>query len=82
MDWLAAISQVGFPAAIAVYMVIRDGKNTDKYITLALQASLDSKASTVAIEQSSKVIETNTAALVNNTAAFNRISGVLDAQAR
>lgn len=82
MDWLAFVSQVGFPSAIAVYMVIRDGKNTDKYITLALQASLDSKASTVAIEQSSTVIGKNTTALDNNTAAFNRIIGALDAQAK
>ncbi len=80
MDYAQFISQVGFPVAVAFYFVIQNGKQTDKYIELAKQASLDSRASTEAIEQSSKIIERNTTAFDRNTEAFNKLSGALDAK--
>lgn len=80
MDYAQLVSQVGFPVAIAIYFVIQNSKQTDKYIELAKQASLDSKASTEAIEQSSIIIQKNTEAFDRNTEAFNKLSGALDAK--
>lgn len=74
MDAVAsAVSQLGFPVAIAIYFVYLNGKQTDKYIELAKQASLDSRASTESIERSSEIIQ-------KNTEAFLHLSGVLDGQ--
>lgn len=66
-------SSLGFPIAIAIFFVYQNKALNDKFIELATQASADSTASTKAIERATEVID-------QNTAAFNRLSGVLEAR--
>ena len=74
------VTQVGFPAAIAVYLLIRDNKNTDRYIQLATQASADSQASTEAIKSGTEAIKSSTEVIKANTAAFIELKTTLESQ--
>lgn len=77
---LTAAGQVGFPIVAALYFIYRDGKQTDKIISMTLQAIESTNASTVAIKASTeaqlKVAET----LQNFTGVFNRYLGGKDVQ--
>jgi hypothetical protein len=72
MDLYQAAGSLGFPIVAAIYLLVENKRTTDKFITLATQAAIDSQASTEAIKESSKVISSNTTALTNNTTALNQ----------
>lgn len=72
------ITEVGLPSALAVYLLIRDNKNTERYVQITTTASADSRASTAAIERSSEIIEKSMTVIERNTQAFHSFAAAVN----
>lgn len=67
----AAVSQLGFPIAIAVWFVYQNKQMSDKYIE-------ESKRTVVILDQANKALELSSNVIERNTEAFNKLMNVLE----
>lgn len=72
------VGQLGFPIAIAVFFLWQNKQLNDKFVELAIQSSADSKATTEALKDATKMKERTLSHLSRNEAAILRLEQKLD----
>lgn len=67
------VGQLGFPIAIAVFFLWQNKQLNDKFVELAIQASVDSKATTEALKDATAMKEKNISQLARNENVILRL---------
>lgn len=72
------VGQLGFPIAIAVFFLYQNKNLTDKFVELAIQSSVDSKATTTALNEAIKMKEKDLVQNERTTQLILRLERKLD----
>lgn len=67
------VGQLGFPIAIAVFFLWQNKQLNDKFVELAIQSSVDSKATTQALKDAIEIKERNISQLARSEQLILRL---------